>query len=301
MVYLLNKQGYFSQVLEQSLNLGQKEGRLLFYGEQGVGKKTLAKLVHENLHRSNLTFIDCSKNEEELEGILFGYRDELGHYHRGILESNSGGSLVFLHLDQLSETFQKKLSDIFDRLEDYGLNLLMMAIIDIESGRSVAPLKMEKRLIHFFQNQTLFIQPLKKRPQECYELIDFFFQEACRDFGKNLTLPEDIREKLAQKNYRNNITELYQTIRDLVQKADYEITLNHLVTVAPKRASEEVVGELDLMTIREAEIILIQKALIYTGENRTKAAKILGVSIRTLRNKINQYRQTGIEYFMNLR
>jgi two-component system response regulator FlrC len=58
---------------------------------------------------------------------------------------------------------------------------------------------------------------------------------------------------------------------------------------------------LRLMSLKEAEKLLIKKALIHTSENRTQAAKILGVSIRTLRNKINEYRNNGNNYFVNLR
>jgi two-component system response regulator FlrC len=56
-----------------------------------------------------------------------------------------------------------------------------------------------------------------------------------------------------------------------------------------------------LMSLKEAEKLLIKKALVFTSENRTQAAKILGVSIRTLRNKINEYRGDGATYFINLR
>jgi two-component system response regulator FlrC len=58
---------------------------------------------------------------------------------------------------------------------------------------------------------------------------------------------------------------------------------------------------LKLMSLKEAERLLIKKALIHTSENRTQAAKILGVSIRTLRNKINEYRNDGNNFFVNLR
>ncbi len=58
---------------------------------------------------------------------------------------------------------------------------------------------------------------------------------------------------------------------------------------------------LKLMSLKDAEKLLIKKALVFTSENRTQAAKILVVSIRTLRNKINEYRSEGAVYFVNLR
>ena len=65
--------------------------------------------------------------------------------------------------------------------------------------------------------------------------------------------------------------------------------------------SEEDNEGIRLMSLKEAEKLLIKKALIHTSENRTQAAKILGVSIRTLRNKINEYRNNGNAFFVNLR
>ena len=65
--------------------------------------------------------------------------------------------------------------------------------------------------------------------------------------------------------------------------------------------SEDDEDGFKLMSLKEAERLLIKKALIHTSENRTQAAKILGVSIRTLRNKINEYRNDGQNYFVNLR
>lgn len=66
-------------------------------------------------------------------------------------------------------------------------------------------------------------------------------------------------------------------------------------------SSETDEDGLKLMSLKDAEKLLIKKALVYTSENRTQAAKILGVSIRTLRNKINEYRAEGATYFVNLR
>jgi two-component system response regulator FlrC len=65
--------------------------------------------------------------------------------------------------------------------------------------------------------------------------------------------------------------------------------------------SEDDSDGVRLMSLKDAEKLLIKKALVHTSENRTQAAKILGVSIRTLRNKINEYRTEGSSYFVNLR
>jgi two-component system response regulator FlrC len=73
--------------------------------------------------------------------------------------------------------------------------------------------------------------------------------------------------------------------------------ISMLLNLGEKKAESENFDSdedgLKLMSLKDAEKLLIKKALIHTSENRTQAAKILGVSIRTLRNKINEYRNDG--------
>ena len=79
--------------------------------------------------------------------------------------------------------------------------------------------------------------------------------------------------------------------------ADLQIGEKKTVSMATDSDGEGI----RLMSLKEAEKLLIKKALIHTSENRTQAARLLGVSIRTLRNKINEYRNSGSVYFVNLR
>ena len=106
-----------------------------------------------------------------------------------------------------------------------------------------------------------------------------------------------------------------KTIVEEIDDQKIEITLSEAIEKEPKAAEDLEIGEkktvdmmseednegIRLMSLKEAEKLLIKKALIHTSENRTQAAKILGVSIRTLRNKINEYRNNGNAFFVNLR
>lgn len=84
---------------------------------------------------------------------------------------------------------------------------------------------------------------------------------------------------------------------NFIQESDIQIGDKKSINMIKDEENEGI----HLMSLKEAEKLLIKKALIHTSENRTQAAKILGVSIRTLRNKINEYRGKGSSYFVNLR
>ena len=111
-------------------------------------------------------------------------------------------------------------------------------------------------------------------------------------------------DRINSHYWANNIHELKQVISSsvsnnssLLDESAYEVSDKKSVNFMSEDDSEGV----RLMSLKDAEKLLIKKALIHTSENRTQAAKILGVSIRTLRNKINEYRTEGSSYFVNLR
>ncbi|MBF0208256.1 MAG: sigma-54-dependent Fis family transcriptional regulator [Oligoflexia bacterium] len=111
-------------------------------------------------------------------------------------------------------------------------------------------------------------------------------------------------EKLMNYYWAGNILELKNAVINSLENVNEGIIDVDELSIGEKK--NLMMGGLDedgirLMSLKEAEKLLIKKALIHTSENRTQAAKILGVSIRTLRNKINEYRNDGSNYFVNLR
>lgn len=111
-------------------------------------------------------------------------------------------------------------------------------------------------------------------------------------------------DRINSHYWANNIHELKQVISSsisnnssLLDESAYEVSDKKSVNFMSEDDSDGV----RLMSLKDAEKLLIKKALIHTSENRTQAAKILGVSIRTLRNKINEYRTDNSSYFVNLR
>ena len=111
--------------------------------------------------------------------------------------------------------------------------------------------------------------------------------------------------KISNFYWAHNVAELKNVIEGSMSNVQNgQIDVNAVELGEKKAEAQTQEADEDgfrLMSLKEAERLLIKKALIHTSENRTQAAKILGVSIRTLRNKINEYRTDGNNYFVNLR
>ncbi|MBT4790039.1 MAG: hypothetical protein HON90_00585, partial [Halobacteriovoraceae bacterium] len=120
-----------------------------------------------------------------------------------------------------------------------------------------------------------------------------------------VTFTEEAMTKIASFYWAHNVAELKSVIESTIANSTTNTIDVTAIEIGEKKA-ETVANDMDedgmrIMSLKEAERLLIKKALIHTSENRTQAAKILGVSIRTLRNKINEYRGDGNNYFVNLR
>jgi two-component system response regulator FlrC len=147
---------------------------------------------------------------------------------------------------------------------------------------------------------------LRERGTDVELIARHFIEEyAQENQGEQIYLADEAARKLSDYNWNNNIAELKAFIRKTMTNME-GTTLDLQAIENGERKAEFTTGEVDedgmkLMSLKDAEKLLIKKALVFTSENRTQAAKILGVSIRTLRNKINEYRGEGATYFVNLR
>ena len=121
---------------------------------------------------------------------------------------------------------------------------------------------------------------------------------------EEVNLERPAMDKIMSHYWSNNLTELRQVLVNSFSNS--HATLDDSAFEQSDKKSLGILSDDDedgirLMSLKDAEKMLIKKALIHTSESRTQAAKILGVSIRTLRNKINEYRNDGTAYFVNLR
>ncbi|MBD66416.1 MAG: hypothetical protein CME62_14490 [Halobacteriovoraceae bacterium] len=307
-VRLIGNHPKFIKAIDFANNVAVTKAPVLVVGESGSGKKSICQLVHAKSARAEHTIltVDCSQDATKVENEILGFRDAEGKFNKGVLEKANRGSVILSNIHALDEKFQKRLYQILQELSDYDLDVRIMATTSKNLSKYVGAGRFYRALYTYFSGSQITLIPLRERGADIEVLANHFANEyAAANEQQAVEFTEEARTKISTFYWAHNVAELKSVIESSVANSqDGKIDLN-AIEIGEKKA-ETVANDIDedgmrLMSLKEAERLLIKKALIHTSENRTQAAKILGVSIRTLRNKINEYRGEGNNYFVNLR
>lgn len=299
----------FNHALETARNVSVTKTPVLIAGEAGSGKKALGSYIHQNSVRKNgrLEIVDCSFDSATVEKLVLGYRDEdSGKFNRGVLEVANGGTVIFANIDALDDNFQKRLYTILQELPDYELDVRILATTSKNLSKLVGAGKFSRALFTYFSGAQIDMIALRERGTDVELIARHFINEYASEMESgDIQLADEAARKLSDYNWSQNLSELKTFIRKTCSSMESSV-LDLQAIENGERKVEFSTSEIDedgfkLMSLKDAEKLLIKKALVFTSENRTQAAKILGVSIRTLRNKINEYRSEGTTYFINLR
>lgn len=304
-VELFGKDPKVQKALSVARNVSVTKAPVLIVGEAGVGKKSLAGFIHQNSNRANapMVAVDCSSPAQEVENRILGYRDEeTGRFHRGALEEANGGTVVLSNIDCLEEDFQKRLHKILGELGDYDIDVRLISTSTKNLSKLVGAGRFYRGLYTLVSTNSISLSPLRERVHDLEMIARHFLDEAS---NKEVNFDKSAMDKLMTHYWTHNVEELRSVIENSVVNCTGEILTERELEIGEKQTVNQISDDdnegIRLMSLKEAEKLLIKKALIHTSENRTQAAKILGVSIRTLRNKINEYRSDGSVYFVNLR
>lgn len=305
-------------VLKLAKQVAPSEANILLTGQSGTGKEVFSRFIHDNSKRANKKFVavNCAAIPETLlESELFGY--EKGAFtgavarRIGKFEEASGGTLL---LDEISETDVKIQAKLLRAIQEKE--------IDRIGGK--APIKVDTRIIatsnrnldECVKNGTfrqdlyyrlnvvnINIPPLKDRPDDIIVLAKHFAKKysELNDIPLKEMTPA-AEQKLLNYLWPGNVRELENTVHRAVllstgDKIDVDaILLDDIDAVINPAAGTEMSGaEFVGSTVASMERNLIIDTLKHTMGNRTTAANILGISIRTLRNKLKQYQDEGFE------
>jgi len=307
-VRLVGNHPKFIKAIEFASNVAVTKAPVLIVGESGSGKKSFCNHIHRNSARteSPILLVDCSQEVQAVENDILGFRDEEGRFNKGILERANGGAIVLGNIDALDEKFQKRLYQILQELGDYDLDVRIMATTSKNLSKYVGAGRFYRALYTYFSGSQISLTPLRERGTDIETLATHFANEFTKANNREaVEFSEDAKKKIGSFYWAHNVAELKSVIESTIINTTEGIIDVNAIEIGEKKA-ETVANDIDedgmrLMSLKEAERLLIKKALIHTSENRTQAAKILGVSIRTLRNKINEYRGDGNNYFVNLR
>ena len=290
-------------------NVSVTKNPIVITGEKGTGKRSLGQFIHNQSSRRDgpICIVDCSRSSKEVENEILGHRDEeTGKFNRGVLESCNSGTVILSDIDGIAESFQKRLHQIFLELNDYDIDVRIIGTTSKNLSKLVGAGRFYRALYTYITGTQINLPPLRERISDIQIVAKFILDQLSTESNRNsLTLSEESLKKLMSHYWTHNISELENVLLNTIENTESNIIQVEDLAMGDKKTMNSIYDDsedgLKLMSLKEAERLLIKKALIHTSENRTQAAKILGVSIRTLRNKINEYRNEGAHYFINLR
>lgn len=275
---------------------------VMLIGETGVGKEVIARCIHQHSRRAGRPFIavHCASLSPGLVEIeIFGH--EPGAFsgatgqRPGALERARGGTLFLDSVSELPSSVQLRLLRTLrerrfrrtggGQLLEADVRIISATDRDLEAGapeRSLDP-ELLARLGAF----PIEIPPLRDRPADIDALAEQFLAAAAAKFGKpQLRLSEAARFVLRSHSWPGNVRELENAIERAAILSDGEILPGHLPFGSMQALNPAATGTLN---VHELERKAIEEALRLHGGNRTRAARALGISLRTLQYRLKEF------------
>ena len=317
-------------VIKLADQVARSEASILITGESGVGKEVMARYLHVNSKRADRAFIsvNCAAIPDNLlESELFGH--EKGAFtgavarRIGKFEEADGGTLLLDEISEMDTRLQAKLlRAIQERLIDrvggakpVPVNIRIIATSNRDLAKAVAEGSFREDLLYRLNVVNLRLPALRERPGDVAVLADHFVKKYAAANGVPVRpLSLDARRALASHRWPGNVRELEnamhravllavgseidaeairlpdgQPLTGVVAASGSDVGPAARAAQTADAVSRAYVGQ----TVAQMEKTLILDTLTHCLGNRTHAANILGISIRTLRNKLNEYSDEG--------
>lgn len=314
------------QTVELAKRIAPTSAPVLISGDSGTGKELVAYLVHHRSRRAQGPYIkvNCAAlSESLLESELFGH--EKGAFtgaharRKGRFEMAHGGTLL---LDEITETptrFQAKLLRVleqqdFERVggsESVSVNVRVISTTNKDLLQEVQQGRFRRDLYYRLSGVRLVISPLRERKSDLSDLVWHFVNQYAREVQRRIAkLDPAMMNIFAEYHWPGNIRQLRNVVRtslilgvgQTLSLADVSWLFDELQPLAQQQCggydpssgmSTHSDAGLGGVPLEQVERRAILDTLRQTGGNRTKAAKVLGISDRTLRDRMHRYRREG--------
>ena len=313
-------------VIAMADQVAPSDASILITGESGVGKEVIARYLHAKSKRSTRPFIsvNCAAIPENLlESELFGH--EKGSFtgamarRIGKFEEASGGTLLLDEISEMDGRLQAKLLRAIQEREidrvggskPVKVDIRILATSNRDLAQAVKDGTFREDLLYRLNVVNLRLPPLRERPGDIGAMADFFAKKyAAANGAPNRPISAQARARLISHRWPGNVRELENAMHRAVllstgaEIEEFAIRLPdgapmspapgaetaRVASMAAEAVSRSYVGQ----TVAAVEQQLIIDTLSHCLGNRTHAASILGISIRTLRNKLKEYSDAGI-------
>lgn len=311
-----------SQAVEQAKRVAATSATVLLRGESGTGKELFAHAIHSASSRRNKPFVrvNCAAlSESLLESELFGYVD--GAFtgarrggRKGLFEEAEGGSLFMDEVGVMNLALQANLLRVLQEKEivrvgdskPTPVDVRVIAATNVPLEQLVAEGRFREDLYYRLNVIPIFIPPLRQRVEDLPSLCDQLLKKLNQEYGRSVVrVSPEVMDVFRRYRWPGNVRELENILGRSMMNMGFQddvILLEHLPPISlegdraerMREAAEPRLEDVSLRgglreTVERAEKAALKNALLRAGNNKTKAARLLGISIRSLYNKIDRY------------
>lgn len=279
-------------------------------GESGTGKEVFASLIHYNSDRSDKPYIriNCANLPSELvESTLFGHTK--GAFTgavtdaKGAFEEADGGTLLLDEITEVTTAVQAKLLRVLQEKEfnrvgsqkSTKVNVRVIATTNRIVGEAISDGTLREDLYYRLNVFPIFIPPLRDRKDDIIPITEYLIAKYCAEHQlPEKQLSTELKNYMLAQDWPGNVRELSNFIqRGVLMSAQADtISLddvkNALFTSVDETIKSDFPSDLPLLPIEEMEMKMIEMALQKTNGNQKEAARLLGISDRTIRNKLKK-------------
>jgi DNA-binding NtrC family response regulator len=302
----VGQSGAFSAVVLRARRAALTDADILIEAESGTGKELLARMIHKASARANGPFVavNCAAFPDNLlESELYGHvRGAFTGAHSskpGKFELANGGTLLLDEIGEMPLSLQPKILRVLqerevDRLGDtrpVAVDVRVIATTNRSLSAQVDAGTFRPDLFYRLNVVPLTLPPLRERREDILALAEHFLRKyEPKDRQGVHRISPQLAAQLQAHDWPGNVRELENFMRRALALASGPELLEELFHAgSPLGKARQNSSLLPGLTLQEAERQLLEKTLQATGGNRTKAAELMGVSLRTVRNKIREY------------
>jgi DNA-binding NtrC family response regulator len=304
---LIGRSKPMQEIYDLIARIAPTNATVLMYGESGTGKELIADSIHYNSRRRDkpLVKLNCAALAEGvLESELFGH--EKGAFtgavrrHHGRFEQADGGTLFLDEISQIPPATQVTLlrvleDGVFRRVggaEDIRADVRVIAATNERLEAAVEAGKFRRDLYYRLKVVTIDVPPLRERAEDIPLLVNAFIREFNEKNHLNVEgVDDDVIWLFRAYGWPGNVRELRNVVESMAVMSRTNRLTREDIPPNVRRSVEEVKadGVRPGMKLADAERYLIEATLKETGGNRTRAAKVLGIGLRTLQRKLKSF------------
>jgi two-component system response regulator AtoC len=281
---------------------------VLVSGESGTGKELVARALHEHSGRAGrFVALNCGAIAPDLlSSELFGH--ERGsftgalHAHAGFFEQAEGGTLFLDEITEMPLSAQVYLLRVIESRtltrvggsRELGVDVRIVGATNRDAPRAVAEGKLRADLYYRLIEFPLAVPPLRERREDVPALAEHFLERLNRRYGTRRMFAHGMLTRLADLPWPGNVRELRHTVQRLyILGGDGPLQLPEPRPIERENDDERTVRFHVGMTFDQVECEMLLKTLAYCGYNKRQAARMLGVTAKTVYNRLERYRSLG--------